>query len=128
MRRLRDGVLSLNLAIGTPLTNYSFALARRQALMLVAGQVAIAGIVALICAASIDLQAGAASALQAYDPSTILQTTDAANPWASGRRLLDAYAKACADSVLGKWRGQLGGADVFTQGHCFKVQESLRAD
>jgi len=27
-----------------------------------------------------DLQAGAASALQAYDPSTILQTTDAANP------------------------------------------------
>jgi ATP synthase protein I len=63
MRRLRDGVLSRLLAIGTPLTNYSFALARRQALMLVAGQVAIAGIVALICAASIDLQAGAAAAI-----------------------------------------------------------------
>ncbi len=51
------------LAIGIPLTNYSFALARRQALLLVAGQVAIAGIVALVCAASIDLQAGVAAAI-----------------------------------------------------------------
>jgi ATP synthase protein I len=49
--------------IGIPLTNYSFALARRQALLLVAGQVAIAGIVALICAASIDAQAGLAAGI-----------------------------------------------------------------
>jgi ATP synthase protein I len=51
------------LAIGIPLTNYSFALARRQALMLVAGQVAIAGVVALICALMIDAAAGAAAAI-----------------------------------------------------------------
>jgi hypothetical protein len=36
--------------LGNPLTNYDFALARRQALLLVAGQVAIAGVVAMICA------------------------------------------------------------------------------
>ena len=52
-----------DLATGIPLTNYSFALARRQALMLVAGQVAIAGIVALICAAFIDAPAGWAAAI-----------------------------------------------------------------
>jgi ATP synthase protein I len=46
-----------------PLTNYDFALARRQALMLVAGQAAIAAAVAVVCAASIDLQAGFAAAI-----------------------------------------------------------------
>jgi ATP synthase protein I len=51
------------LAIGIPLTNYSFALARRQALMLVAGQVAIAGVVALICAVMMGAPAGVAAAI-----------------------------------------------------------------
>ena len=46
-----------------PLTNYDFALARRQALMLVAGQVAIAAVVALVCTALIGLQAGLAAAV-----------------------------------------------------------------
>lgn len=46
-----------------PLTNYDFSLARHQALMLVAGQVAIAGVAALVCAASIGLQAGIAAAV-----------------------------------------------------------------
>ena len=49
--------------IGIPLTNYSFALARRQALLLVAGQVAISGVVALLCAALIGAQAGLAAAV-----------------------------------------------------------------
>jgi ATP synthase protein I len=63
MRRLRDGALATSKAIGIPLTNYSFALARRQALILVAGQVAIAGVVALICAALFDPLAGLAAAI-----------------------------------------------------------------
>ena len=49
--------------IGIPLTNYSFALARRQALMLVVGQVAISGVVALLCAALIGAPAGLAAAV-----------------------------------------------------------------
>ena len=44
-----------------PLTNYDFTLARRQALMLVAGQVAIAVVVALVCATSMSLAAGVAA-------------------------------------------------------------------
>ena len=46
-----------------PLTNYDFSLARHQALMLVAGQVAIAGVAALVCVASIGVQAGIAAAV-----------------------------------------------------------------
>jgi ATP synthase protein I len=44
-----------------PLTNYDFALARRQALLLVAGQVAISVVVALICAAVSGAPAGLAA-------------------------------------------------------------------
>ena len=44
------------------LSNYDFALARRQALLLVAGQVAIAGVVALVCAAAMGAHAGLAAA------------------------------------------------------------------
>jgi len=44
-----------------PLTNYDFALARHQALMLVAGQVAISVVVALTCAVLIGAPAGLAA-------------------------------------------------------------------
>ncbi|HLQ13900.1 MAG TPA: ATP synthase subunit I [Steroidobacteraceae bacterium] len=44
-----------------PLTNYDFALARHQALMLVAGQVAISVAVALTCAVLIGAAAGLAA-------------------------------------------------------------------
>ena len=44
-----------------PLTNYDFALARHQALMLVAGQLAISIVVALICAVLIGAPAGLAA-------------------------------------------------------------------
>jgi len=47
---------------GIPLTYYDFALARRQALLLVAGQVAIAGVVALVCAAAMGAHAALAAA------------------------------------------------------------------
>ena len=63
MRRLRDGACAPSKVTGNPLTNYSFALARRQALMLVAGQVAIAGVVALVCMALMGAAAGLAAAL-----------------------------------------------------------------
>jgi ATP synthase protein I len=46
-----------------PLTNHDFALARRQALLLVAGQVAISLVVALICAAFIGAPAGLAACI-----------------------------------------------------------------
>lgn len=75
-----------------------------------------------------DLKAAGASALQNYDPATVLRTVDAANPWAFGSKLLDAYSEKCASDVVPRWRGRLGGTDVFTKSHCFKVQESLRAD
>lgn len=54
--------LALSKVTGIPLANYSFALARRQAFQLVAGQAAIAGVVALLCAALMGAQAGLAAA------------------------------------------------------------------
>jgi ATP synthase protein I len=65
MRRLRDGravTREPSPASGNPLTNYDFSLARRHALMLVAGQVAISAVVAVLCGALIGLTA-AGSAL-----------------------------------------------------------------
>ncbi len=57
MRRLCEALQS-SPNLDNPLTNYDFALARRQALMLVAGQAAITAVVALVCAASISAAGG----------------------------------------------------------------------
>jgi ATP synthase protein I len=47
--------------LGNPLTNYGFAHARRQALMLVVVQAAMAAVVALVCAALKGAPAGLAA-------------------------------------------------------------------
>ncbi|MDE2251185.1 MAG: ATP synthase subunit I [Gammaproteobacteria bacterium] len=63
MRRLREGPENPSPDRDKPLTNYDFALARRQALMLVAGQAAITAAVALVCAASSGVPAAIAAAI-----------------------------------------------------------------
>ncbi len=58
---MRRSPASRRLSRENPLTNFDFALARRQALLLVAGQLAISLVVALICAALIGAPAGLAA-------------------------------------------------------------------
>ena len=34
----------------------------------------------------------------------------------------------CTDSTVAKWGTRLGGVDIFTWGHCWKMAEMLRVD
>ena len=50
------------------------------------------------------------------------------NPWAFIQVLFDDVARQCADEVEKKWAGRLGGVDIFTFDHCWKVTEHQRID
>ena len=50
------------------------------------------------------------------------------NPWAFMSILLDNVAQQCADEVEAKWLDQLGGVDIFTLGHCWKISAHQRID
>lgn len=50
------------------------------------------------------------------------------NQWELFDTYLDALADHAEAAVLDKWLHALGGADVFTHGHCFAMIESIRID
>jgi glyoxylase-like metal-dependent hydrolase (beta-lactamase superfamily II) len=76
----------------------------------------------------LDVQVNAAEALQTVDFGAIAQQVDPNNPWALFDAYLGAVAQACTDATVPDWQERLGGADVFTYGHCWVMQESLRVD
>jgi len=75
-----------------------------------------------------DIQANAAQALQTVDFFAIAQDVGFANPWLLFDTYLDTVAQECADLTEPKWIDRLGGVDVFTFDHCWKIAESLRID
>lgn len=75
-----------------------------------------------------DVRAIAGKALKTVDFMGIAKETGFENQWVLFDRYFAAVAKACADMTVPKWRGRLGGADVWTQGHCLAMAESLRID
>lgn len=50
------------------------------------------------------------------------------NPWAFIQVLFDDVARQCAEEVEQKWAGRLGGVDIFTIDHCWRVSEHQRID
>jgi glyoxylase-like metal-dependent hydrolase (beta-lactamase superfamily II) len=50
------------------------------------------------------------------------------NIWAVVKIAFDRVARQCADEVEAKWMDRLGGVDVFTFDHCWKVSEFQRID
>lgn len=50
------------------------------------------------------------------------------NPWAFVKILFDKVAHQCADEVEAKWTDRLGGVDIFTFDHCWKITEHQRID
>jgi hypothetical protein len=58
----------------------------------------------------------------------IAQEIGFAKPWLLFDTYLDEVAHACEQDVVPRWIDRLGGADVLTLDHCFKVAESLRID
>jgi glyoxylase-like metal-dependent hydrolase (beta-lactamase superfamily II) len=75
-----------------------------------------------------DLRANASEALQTVDFMAIAQETGFENQWLLFDTYLNAVAAACEEATLAKWAGRLGGAEVFTFGHCWTMMESLRVD
>ena len=50
------------------------------------------------------------------------------NPWAFIKILFDNVAKQCASDVDEKWGDRLGGIDIFTFDHCWKIAAHQRID
>ncbi len=50
------------------------------------------------------------------------------NSWAFVKILFDSVAQQCADEVTAKWQDRLGGVDIFTFDHCWKISEHQRID
>ncbi len=75
-----------------------------------------------------DMIANAGTALQSVDFMAVAQEQGFANPWNLFDVYLDAVAEKAAERTLAKWDGRLGGADVWTKDHSFRVLESLRIE
>lgn len=75
-----------------------------------------------------DVRANAKKALQTVDFMAVARETGFENSWRLFDRYFAAVSKACADLTIPKWRGRLGGADVWTHTHCQVMVESLRID
>lgn len=76
----------------------------------------------------VDLETNAATALQTFDLGSVTsKLTDPSNAWAFASALLTAWPRRCVDDTLAKWRGRLGGLDVFVRANCTAMQSALRA-
>ena len=75
-----------------------------------------------------DLIANAGTALKTVDFMAIAQEQGFANPWGLFDVYLDAVAEKTTELTLAKWSGRLGGADVWTKDHSFRILESLRIE
>ena len=75
-----------------------------------------------------DLVGNAAHALQTVDFMAVAERTGWANPWLLFDTYLNEAADMCTDSTMVKWSTRLGGVDIFTWGHCWKMAEMLRVD
>jgi glyoxylase-like metal-dependent hydrolase (beta-lactamase superfamily II) len=76
----------------------------------------------------LDVKKNAADALQTTDFMAIAQEVGFENQWALFDAYLGAVAHTCAEATIPVWVDRLGGADVFTEGHCWAMMESLRVD
>lgn len=75
-----------------------------------------------------DIVANAKTALQSVDFMAVASQTGFDNLSLLFDTYLKAVAQKCADLTVPKWIDRLGGVDVWTGSHCFKVVEALRID
>ena len=79
-----------------------------------------------------DIVKAAGKANAAMDPGAAsaqaVERGGQGNPWAFIKILFDNVAQQCADEVEEKWMGRLGGVDIFTFDHCWKIAEHQRID
>jgi glyoxylase-like metal-dependent hydrolase (beta-lactamase superfamily II) len=75
-----------------------------------------------------DVRSLAGAALGRVGFAEAAAIVDPRNVWAQIDAYLGAVARSCAEDLLAKWRGVLGGADIHAYDHCWTMAESLRID
>jgi len=75
-----------------------------------------------------DIQNSAAKANQEVSFMTIGQEVGFSNPWLVFQIYADQITQQCTDEVVPKWIDRLGGVDLFTYDHCWKISEAQRID
>ena len=75
-----------------------------------------------------DIQASAGKANQEISFMAIGQEVGFENPWLVFQIYADSITQQCTDEVVPKWIDRLGGTDLFTYDHCWKISESQRID
>jgi glyoxylase-like metal-dependent hydrolase (beta-lactamase superfamily II) len=75
-----------------------------------------------------DIQDSAAKANQEVSFMEIGQKVGFENPWLVFQIYADTISQQCTDEVVPKWIDRLGGVDLFTYDHCWKISESQRID
>ncbi len=85
---------------------------------------------------NLDVRAASFDALASVDFFAVLDEIGFLNPddpsflnqWELFDTYLEAVAAHAEEAVLAKWLHLLGGADIFTRGHCLEMVESIRID
>ena len=75
-----------------------------------------------------NIQDSAAKANQEVSFMEIGQEVGFSNPWLVFQIYADTITQQCTDEVVPKWIDRLGGVDLFTYDHCWKISESQRID
>jgi len=75
-----------------------------------------------------DIQTSAVKANQEVSFMAIGQEVGFSNPWLVFQIYADSITQQCSDEVVPKWIDRLGGVDLFTYDHCWKISESQRID
>jgi len=75
-----------------------------------------------------DIQASAAKANQEVSFMAVGQEVGFSNLWLVFQIYADSITQQCTDEVVPKWIDRLGGVDLFTYDHCWKISESQRID
>ncbi len=75
-----------------------------------------------------DIQNSAAKGNQEVSFMEIGQEVGFENPWLVFQIYADTISQQCTDEVVPKWIDRLGGVDLFTYDHCWKISESQRID
>ncbi len=75
-----------------------------------------------------DIQDSAAKANQEVSFMEIGQEVGFSNPWLVFQIYADTITQQCTDEIVPKWIDRLGGVDLFTYDHCWKISESQRID
>lgn len=76
-----------------------------------------------------DLIRAAADANASVSFADIAREVDPTkDTWAFYGAYVDAVNKKCAEDMLSKWSGVLGGAEAFMPSHCWAMSEAMRVD